>query len=96
MKFIHTLTVSCFVALLSSCAISGPYTYPKALVTQNSVGTKVGVAEKKAYFGIMFGSADLGIVAAAKKGNITKIATVDQEIVSGYIVTKYRTKVTGE
>ncbi|MDB9774647.1 TRL-like family protein [Vicingaceae bacterium] len=96
MKLIHTITIGCFVALLSSCSISGPYTYPKALVTKNSVGTKVGIAEKKAYFGIMFGDADLSITTAAKKGNITKVATVDQEIVSGFIVTKFRTKVTGE
>lgn len=96
MKYLKSLTIICFVGLLSSCSISGPYVMPKALVTKNSVGTKVGIAEKKTYFGIMFGSADLGIVAAAKKGGITKVATVDSEIVSRFIVTTYRTKVTGE
>lgn len=98
MKIKYILTIMFSAALLTSCStiISSPYTAPRTLVTKNSVGTKVGVAQKKAILGFMFGNVDLSITTAAKKGNITKIATVDQETEAGFFTTTYRTKVTGE
>lgn len=96
MKIIRNITFVGMIAFLSSCAVSGPSTAPKALVTKNPIGKRVGIAEMKVYpFGIYFGDGDLGIRKAAKNGKITKIATVDTEIVSGFFVTTLRTIVTG-
>jgi len=81
---------------LSSCSVSGPYTSPTALVTTNSVGDKMGVAERRVWFGLHFGHTDLSITKAAKNGNITKVASVDSEVRSGFFNVTYKTIVTGE
>jgi len=52
---------------------TGPY-----MATQNSMGSKRGEARAVSILGLV-GVGDAGIAAAAKDGNITKIATVDQE-----------------
>ena len=96
MKNINKILFVGLVALLSSCSVSGPATYPTALVTKNEIGSKVGVAERKIWFNIWLGDTDLSITKAAKRGKITKIATVDSEIESGFFSTTYRTIVTGE
>lgn len=96
MKFIRNITLIGMMIFMSSCSVSGPTTSPKALVTKNPIGSKVGVATLTVYpFGIYFGDGDLGIVKAAKNGKITKIATVDSEIVAGFFTTTYKTIVTG-
>lgn len=96
MKNIRNIAVIMMVMILSSCSVSGPLTAPKALVTKNPIGSKVGIAEQTFILGLFyFGDGDLSIVKAAKKGNITKVATVDAEIVSGFFTTTYRTIVTG-
>ncbi len=84
------------IAFLSSCAVSGPATAPKALVTKNPIGAKKGVAEKTIWLGIWIGNTDLSITKAAKKGKITKIATVDSEVHAKLFRATYRTIVTGE
>ncbi|MAC96183.1 MAG: hypothetical protein CMC96_11855 [Flavobacteriales bacterium] len=96
MKFIRNITLFGVIVFLSSCAVSGPQTVPAALVTKNDVGTKEGVAERTIWLGIWIGNTDLSITKAAKNGKITKIATVDSEIESGFLKTTYRTIVTGE
>mgnify|MGYP003635503224 CR=1 FL=1 len=96
MKLIRNLTFLGMIAFLSSCSVSGPLTAPKALVTKNAVGSKVGKAERKIWLGIWLGNTDLSITKAAKNGKITKIATVDAEIEGGFLSTTYRTIVTGE
>lgn len=96
MKFIRNITLFGVIVFLSSCAVSGPQTVPSALVTKNDVGTKEGVAERTIWLGIWIGNTDLSITKAAKNGKITKIATVDSEVESGFLKTTYRTIVTGE
>tara|TARA_R110000868_G_scaffold300001_4_gene560312 strand:+ start:371 stop:763 length:393 start_codon:yes stop_codon:yes gene_type:complete len=94
MKNLRNITLVAMILFLASCGVSGPAMNMKALVTKNPVGTKVGIAEKKVWFGLAF-DVDLGIAAAAKKGNITKVATVDREVISGFFNVTYRTIVTG-
>jgi uncharacterized protein (DUF2342 family) len=61
-----------------------------------TVGAKTGQASGSIILGL-FGNVDAGMLAAAKNGGITKIATVDTEVKSilGFITT-YTTTVTGE
>jgi hypothetical protein len=79
------------LAVLASCSMSMP-----GIATQNPVGTKEGIAERKIFLGIAFGHTDLSLVTAAKNGGITKIATVDYEIQGGLFSKTYRVVVTGE
>jgi len=76
---------------LSSCSV----TYP-GLATSNTIGSKTGVAERKIFMGFTFGHTDLGIATAAKKGGITKVATVDVCVKGGLFSTTYKVIVTGE
>jgi len=78
------------IFLLASCSVSMP-----AIVTDNA-GEKMGTAEYSVILGIFYPkNADISIVKAAKKGGITRVATVDYVIVSGMFKTTYRTVVTG-
>jgi hypothetical protein len=74
---------------LSSCAI----TYP-GIATGNSSG-KTGVSEKTVWFGIALRPIDVSIESAAKKGEISKIATVDYQVRNGIFRVTYKTIVTG-
>jgi hypothetical protein len=94
MKNLRNITLVAMILFMASCGVSGPAMNMKALITKNPVGTKVGIAEKKIWFGLAF-DVDLSITAAAKKGNITNIATVDREIIGGLFNATYRTIVTG-
>ncbi len=68
MNKIKNLTIAgCIAVALTSC-VSQTY-----MVTDNSVGTKIGVARFK-YFSK---DADFSIEAAAKNGKITKIGIVE-------------------
>jgi hypothetical protein len=78
---------------LSACSIAGPL-----MITDNpgGKGSKVG---EVSYTQILFFrpmSVDLSIMAAAKKGKITKISTVDYKVTSGFLTAKYSIIVTGE
>jgi hypothetical protein len=64
------------------------------MVTKAS-SVKTGKIEKKIWFGISFDT-DLSIASAAKKANITKIATVDRGVKGGLFSKTYFTIVTGE
>jgi hypothetical protein len=61
-----------------------------------TVGAKTGQASGSIILGL-FGNVDAGMLAAAKNGGITKIATVDVDTKSilGFVTT-YTTTVTGE
>jgi len=61
-----------------------------------AVGAKTGQASGSLILGL-FGDVDAGMLAAAKNGGITKIATVDVKVQSILgIITTYTTTVTGE
>ncbi len=81
MKFIPLLAA--LPLLMSSCVIMSMHT-----TTGNPIGTKEGLVKSK-----LVGNFDAGIGAAAKKGGITKIGSVDLKfLTNGKIVVK----VTGE
>jgi len=78
------------LVLLGSCSLSMPM-----IVTDNA-GEKLGTAEYTIILGIFRPmSVDIGIAKAAKKGGITRVATVDQVIESGFFKTTIKTVVTG-
>jgi len=87
MKRIQNVVAVLAISLgLSSCVIYESYT-----VTGNPIGTKKGVVKSKT------GSTkiDVSMKAAAKKGGITKIGSVDTKVTT-FLTTKYITVVTGE
>ncbi|GHT73777.1 hypothetical protein FACS1894124_2650 [Spirochaetia bacterium] len=92
-KLMLTLAVTAMCFLAAGCAtITQPVT-----ATTNPVGSKIGQASGKIWFGV-FGTADAGIQAAAKNGGITKISTVDFTSklgIFGWFVS-YEATVTGE
>lgn len=87
MKKNKKLLLACIgsILMLSSCVTTN------YMITDNPVGTKVGVAKIR-----MFGKdKDISIERAAKNGNITKIGTV--EVRTTVIVIPFvKTTVTGE
>lgn len=95
MKKIRNITMVAMILFLASCSFSGPVMNNKVLVTTNPVGSKVGVAEETVWLGLFPLHVDLSIATAAKKGKITKIATVDYEVISKIFRRTYRTTVTG-
>ena len=82
---------SLIVAFLSACSVSSPL-----LVTDNPVGQKVGESSYTMFLGFPPFNGDAGIASAAKNGGISKIATVDRKIKSGFLTVKVITIVTGE
>lgn len=91
MKKFQLILIAVFITALSSCSFTRP-----GMVTNNEIGSKTGVAERKIILGISFGHTDLGISTAAKNGGISKVATVDYEIEGGLFTTTYKTIVTGK
>ena len=54
------------------------------MVTDNTRGDKVGKSSYTTIFGIPLGfHLETGVIAAAKNGGITKVATVDQTVYGG-------------
>ncbi len=88
------LILCAFVALsMTSCAVTMPIT-----ATSNSVkeADKTGVSKATVLFGILPLGGDASVIAAAKNGNIDKIATVDLKTTNFLnILVTYETKVTG-
>ena len=91
LKKIKTIIALLAVAgMMSSCALTLPVN-----ATSNPVGTKVGTASAKGYFGMFF-DGDASIRTAAKNGGITKISTVDIKTSTMFFIVTYETIVTGE
>ena len=82
------ITVGSFLA---SCSVAGPL-----MVTNHTVGSKRGEASRSIFLGITFGHTDLGVITAARKGGVKKVATVDWKVKSKMFKTTYSTIVTGE
>jgi hypothetical protein len=92
-KLMLTLAVSAMCFLAVGCA---SITQPVTATTQ-PVGSKIGQASGKVWLGV-FGSADAGIQAAAKNGDIKTISTVDFTSKLGILGlwVEYEATVTGE
>ena len=69
-------------------------TFPLAGATGN-IGSKVGEATVTYFLGYL-PTGDAGIVAAAKKGGISVVGTIDYKVSYGLFATTYTTIVTGE
>lgn len=92
MKKLKTLFAVGALAIMTSCSISGPI-----LVTDNTALTKRGEASYTVWLGFIRPmTSDASIMTAAKNGGITKVATVDSHIQSGFFKKTYSTVVTGE
>jgi hypothetical protein len=89
------------IGSMASCSMTRPYT-----ATNNPIGAKVGKSETKIIFGASQGdqlavglivtNKNFGVIEAAKKGKIDKIATVDVKTTNFYIFQKVEIIVTGE
>ena len=93
-KIMAGLTAIAVALMLSACTTVTPM-----CATSNAVGKKVGESSFTMILGIplpLF-TQDIGIQAAAKNGNITKISTVDSKFytILGFY-SKVSTVVTGE
>lgn len=75
---------------LTSCA--GFYSH---MGVSQAKCSKLGVAQKRVWFGLAF-NVDLSIETAAKNGGITKVANVDFVQKPGLFSMLYITKVCGE
>ncbi len=84
MKLAKWLGLFALPLLLGSCVI-----YSRHYTTGNPVGTKEGFIKSR----VIVLDQDMGIGAAAKRGNITKIATVDIKV---YASGLFSIRVTGE
>ena len=89
MKKIIFFGAIAFSMSLTSCSIM----YPG--MGTDATSSKVHVVEKKVFLGIAK-DIDLSLSNVAKKGGITKIATVDYGVKVGLISTTYKIKITGE
>lgn len=90
MKKIAIIALTVISLALYSCSVSIP------LAATNNKIEKKGIATRTIWFGLAFGHTDVGIEAAAKNGNITKVATVDYNVKAGLFRKTYTTTVQGE
>lgn len=86
--------------IFASCSITYPYT-----ATNNPIGSKQGVSKTTIVFGAanehnlgagIVTNKNYGVVEAAKKGKVNKIATVDIKVTNYIIFRKAEIIVTGE
>jgi len=68
-----------------------------AQISDGTVGTRTGQASGTIILGL-FGTADAGMITAARNGGITRIGAVDVQVtrVFGALMVTYTTTVTGE
>ena len=89
------------IGLLASCSVTRPYA-----VTNNAIGSKEGKSSTTVVFGSSSGqqlavglivtNGKFGVIEAAKKGGIDKVATVDVKTTNFYLFQKVEIIVTGE
>lgn len=101
MRKIYMIAAGAVLVALQSCSITRPYT-----ATNNAIGSKVGKSETTIVFGNSSGknlaaglivtNKKFGVIQAAKKGNIDKVATVDVKTTNYVIFQKVEVIVTGE
>jgi hypothetical protein len=92
-KIVMMITAIALLCLFVGCAtLTVPVT-----ATGLPIGSKVGQASGRIWM-MMFGTADAGIQAAAKNGEITKISTIDITTKMGIfgLWVDYEVTITGE
>lgn len=87
--------------LASSCSLTRPYA-----ATNNEIGGKVGKSSTTIVFGSSYGAQlgvglfstnkKFGVIEAARKGKIDKVATVDVKTTNFIVFSKVEIIVTGE
>lgn len=86
------LAIVAALILFASCSSVAP-----VCATGNTLGSKVGESTATFLFGVLpMGDSDAGIQAAARKGGISSISTVDMKTTIGIFTVKYTTIVTGD
>ena len=94
------ISLFAITALVISCQTTRPYT-----ATNNPIGSKKGASETSFILGVSSGenlvsgivlNKEFGVIDAAKKGNINKIATVDVKYTNYLLFGKAKIIVTGE
>jgi len=100
MKNVKTLLFAGALLFLASCTVTRPYA-----VTNNEMGDAVGVSSTTLIFGASSGvqleqalfstNKNFGVIEAAKKGNVDKVASVDVQTSTFWIITKVKVIVTG-
>ncbi len=101
MKNIQLIVAAIVTVLITSCSITRPYT-----ATNNAIGSKTGKSETTLILGASTGqnlqsalystNKDFGVIQAAKKGKIDKVATVDVKTTNFLLFQKVEIIVTGE
>ena len=92
MKIVIWLLAGAATLCCTACTVTRPLT-----ATSNPIGNKVGTASSQAFLGWLLYGGDSSIQAAAKQGNITRVATVDVKTTNAfYVFIKRTTIVTGE
>ena len=85
------------LALTAAAFMGCPSVNHPVAASSATVGAKTGQSSGQIILGL-FGNVDAGMLAAAKAGGITKIATVDTKVQSvlGPVILTFTTTVTGE
>ncbi|MBO2011359.1 TRL-like family protein [Hymenobacter negativus] len=92
MKKVLLLALAGASFALSSCSITLP-----VAVSSNPIGSKVGSSTATVFLGVLSFGGDASIQAAAKKGGITRVSTVDMKQSNIlFIYQQFTTMVTGE
>lgn len=101
MKLTNAIMAFAVVVLFASCSLTRPYT-----ATNNPIGSKTGKSETTLILGTSSGqnlqaglystNNDFGVIEAARKANIDKIATVDVKTTNFILFQKVQVIVTGE
>ena len=96
------LLLVCGALMLGACAIvpthAGSALFEitdQPVMATNAIGTKIGKACAKNYFGIYL-AGDMTVEAAKRNGRITQVATIDKQIKSYAIYAEVCTIVTGK
>ena len=83
-------------AILASAVMMSCTSYRPVSAGEGRVGSKTGEATANFILGWIPLGQDNSMLEAAKNGGITKVATVDQKIVSYLVFAKVTTIVTGD
>ncbi|MFT4757700.1 MAG: hypothetical protein ACI91R_002357 [Vicingaceae bacterium] len=101
MRNLYMLAAGAALVALQSCSTTRPYA-----ATNNPIGSKVGTSETTLILGTSAGTnleaglvstnKEFGVIQAARKGKINKVATVDVKTTNYVFFQKVEVIVTGE